>query len=325
MLLAGLHNVAQADFFNHGNASIRTDDAIHYTGKTAANQPALRGNFIRCGLQFWQRGSIIEGEVNEMADRNSAIGVFDSGVGGVGTLAQLMQELPDEHFIYYGDTAHAPYGTKTPDEVMQCVRDVMAHLQARDVKAVVIACNTATSVAAATLREELTLPIIGMEPALKPASENRQSGDILVLATPVTLSLQKFERLMEKYGEAAIPVPCPGLMELVEARDFAGAEAYLAQVFAKADLARVDAVVLGCTHYVFLRPILSRLLPQHVTVYDGNLGTARQLHRVLESRGMRCDPEQKGSVDIETSSDDKEQVLQVMHALLAMAREQLNA
>ena len=259
-----------------------------------------------------------------MADRNSAIGVFDSGVGGVGTLAQLMKELPDENFIYYGDTAHAPYGTKTPEEVMQCVRGVMAQLQARDVKAVVIACNTATSVAAAALREELTMPIIGMEPALKPASENRRTGDILVLATPVTLSLQKFERLMEKYGEAAIPVPCPGLMELVEARDFAGAEKYLTDVFAGTDLAHVDAVVLGCTHYVFLRPILSRLLPPHVTVYDGNLGTARQLRRVLEGRELRCDPAQKGGVVIETSSEEKERVLNVMHSLLDMAREQIS-
>lgn len=259
-----------------------------------------------------------------MSDRNSAIGVFDSGVGGVGTLAQLTHELPDEDFIYFGDTANAPYGTKTPEQVMQCVRSVMKELQARDVKAVVIACNTATSVAAAALRAELTLPIIGMEPALKPASEQRRNGQILVLATPVTLSLQKFERLMEKYGEAAVPVPCPGLMELVEARDFDGAEVYLNRVFAQTDLSLVDGVVLGCTHYVFLRPILSRILPASVRVYDGNEGTARQLRRVLEERNIRHTSGHNGCVTLETSSADKAAVLNTMQELLAMEQSRLN-
>ena len=259
-----------------------------------------------------------------MSDRNSAIGVFDSGVGGVGTLAQLTHELPDEDFIYFGDTANAPYGTKSPDEVMRHVRNVMKELQQRDVKAVVIACNTATSVAAATLRAELTLPIIGMEPALKPASEQRREGQILVLATPVTLSLQKFERLMEKYGDAAVPVPCPGLMELVEVCDFEGAKEYLASVFAQIDLSHVDGVVLGCTHYVFLRPILAHLLPSSVRVYDGNEGTARQLHRVLSERGLRHTPDHVGSVTLETSSTDKATVLRTMKELLGMEQRRLN-
>ena len=141
-----------------------------------------------------------------MADINDPIGVFDSGVGGISVLAELMRTLPNERFLYYGDSLHAPYGTKPEAEVLGYVRGIMAEMMRRGVKAVVIACNTATSVAAATLRAELDLPIIGMEPALKPASEIRHGGQILVLATPVTLRLQKFQALMARYGE---PCRCP--------------------------------------------------------------------------------------------------------------------
>ena len=258
-----------------------------------------------------------------MADSRSAIGVFDSGVGGIGTLAQLTRELPHESFVYFGDTANAPYGTKAPEEVMRCVRSVMEQLTAMDVKAVVIACNTATSVAAARLRAELTLPIIGMEPALKPAAEARRDGMILVLGTPVTLRLEKFSALMDKYGEGAVRVPCPGLMELVEARDFDQAELYLQNLLRDYDLNRVDAVVLGCTHYVFLRPVLKRLLPEHVRVFDGNEGTARQLRRVLEQNALLNETEEQGSVKLLTSSPHKEETISVMQALLKMAVETL--
>ena len=250
----------------------------------------------------------------------NSIGVFDSGVGGISVLAELERELPHEHFIYYGDTLHAPYGTKTPEEVMTCVRQVMKELTAREVKAVVIACNTATSVAAATLRQEMTLPIIGMEPALKPASLIRQGGAILVLATPVTLSLPKFQSLMERYGEGAVPLPCPGLMDLVEQKNFPEAKHYLQQALSAYDLAAVDAIVLGCTHYVFLRPLLRELLPDHVQVMDGNSGTAKQLRRVLEGKNLlRNDGE--GNVLL-LSSSPKEEDHARMEELLTLARQQ---
>ena len=244
------------------------------------------------------------------------IGVFDSGVGGIGTLAALMRELPGERFLCYGDTANAPYGTKTREDCMACIERVMAHLLARDVKAVVIACNTATAVAAAELRARHALPIIGVEPALKPAQEMRHGGSILVLATPMTLRLEKFRALYARYGEGAIPLPCPGLMELVEREDDAAAREYLTRLLAPYDLQTVDAVVLGCTHYVFLRPILSELLPGHVAVLDGNAGTARQLRRVLTERGLLSAGE--GSVTLETSGD-AQTVLPVMRRLLERA------
>lgn len=230
------------------------------------------------------------------------VGVFDSGVGGISTLGALRHVLPSEEFIYYGDTLHAPYGTKPQEEVLGYIRGVMAQLQALDVKAVVIACNTATAVAAATLRAELDLPIIGIEPALKPASEVRRAGQILVLATPVTLALPKFAALMARYGEGAVPVPCPGLMELVEAEDFDAARDYLRELLAPFDLTQVDAVVLGCTHYSFLRPLLAEMMPPQVQVMDGNLGTARQLARVLAQRDLLREAGQ-GSVRFMTSGD----------------------
>ncbi|MGN0779268.1 MAG: glutamate racemase [Aristaeellaceae bacterium] len=252
-----------------------------------------------------------------MARAMNPVGVFDSGVGGISVLAELRRVLPREDFLFYGDTAHAPYGTKRPEEVLGFVRGVMAHLMDRGVKAVVIACNTATSVAAEELRRQSEIPIIGMEPALKPAHELRHGGQILVMATPMTLRLPKFQRLMERYGEGAEPLPCPGLMDLVEQENFTQAKQYLREHFAPYDMTRVDAVVLGCTHYTFLRPVLAELLPDRVPVLDGNLGTARQLARVLESRAL-LNPNGAGCITLETSGDPAV-VLPVMERLLHRA------
>lgn len=246
------------------------------------------------------------------------IGVFDSGVGGIGTLHSLRRELPNEDFLYYGDTAHAPYGTKPREEVMTCVTRVMTHLLSKHVKAVVIACNTATAVAAKELRAQYTLPILGMEPALKPAHAMRHGGSILVLATPMTLRLEKFQALYAQYGEGAIPLPCPGLMELVEQEATEQARRYLLELLHPYDLRTVDAVVLGCTHYVFLRPLLRELLPENVQVLDGNDGTARQLRRVLTENDLLSARETPGNITLETSGDP-EQVLPVMQRLLRRA------
>ena len=246
------------------------------------------------------------------------IGVFDSGVGGISALRAMIRMLPQERFIYYGDTANAPYGTKDTDEVIACVKRVTDELLSKKIKALVIACNTATGAAAYTLRRELTIPVIGMEPALKPASELRKNGDILVLATPLTLHQEKFNRLMEKYGEGAVRVPCTGLMELVENENWAGAEAYLKEVFALYDLKKTDAVVLGCTHYVFLKEMIREMLPEHIAITEGSDGTARQLKRVL-ARNHLLREEGKGQVDLETSGtpEDIEKMRRLLnHAIL---------
>ena len=228
------------------------------------------------------------------------IGVFDSGVGGITALRAMIRTLPREHYIYYGDTANAPYGTKETAEVIACVRKVTGRLLERKIKALVIACNTATGAAASTLRRELTIPVIAMEPALKPASEIRKNGSVLVLATPLTLHQEKFNLLMEKYGEGAVRVPCTGLMELVEQENWQAAKAYLKEVFALYDLRKVDAVVLGCTHYVFLKEMIRGMLPERIAITEGSEGTARQLRRVL-ARNHLLNENGEGRVELETS------------------------
>ena len=241
------------------------------------------------------------------------VGVFDSGVGGISVLREMVSRLPKENFIYYGDTRNAPYGTKTPEEVREKVRDVVDKLLDANIKALVIACNTATSAAAAELRSTLDIPVIGMEPALKPAQQLRGDGSILVLATPLTLREEKFEKLMEKYGQGAVKVACPGLMELVEAGETEEAGKYLRTLFGGYDMDRVDAVVLGCTHYVFLRDMIRDMIPARTAITDGNEGTARQLERVMRERGCLKN-EGEGSVVLRTSGTEGD--LRMMERLL---------
>ena len=248
-----------------------------------------------------------------MNRREDPVGVFDSGVGGISALIAMKRLLPNETFIYYGDTRNAPYGTKDTDEVIRCVHDVVARLMKEKIKALVIACNTATGAAAATLRKELDIPVIGMEPALKPASELRKDGSILVLATPLTLHQDKFERLMEKYGEGAIRVPCTGLMELVEQEDYEQAEAYLKQVFSSYDMNTVDAIVLGCTHYAFLKDMIRDMIPPSVAITEGSDGTARQLKRMLQRNNL-INESGRGKIILETSGTEKD--LRLMQKLL---------
>lgn len=249
-----------------------------------------------------------------MSNCADPVGVFDSGVGGISTLGEMRRVLPSETFIYYGDTANAPYGTKSTAEVIRCVRDVVAELQRESIKALVIACNTATGAAAATLRAELDIPVIGMEPALKPASEIRHGGSILVMATPLTLRQEKFNHLMSLYGEGAVKVPCEGLMELVEGERWEEAREYLRQLLTRFDPKKVDAAVLGCTHYVFLKDMLRELLPGHVQIMDGNAGTARQLKRVLAQRDLLRE-DGGGEIIFRTSGDEKT-VLPLMERML---------
>lgn len=216
------------------------------------------------------------------------IGVFDSGVGGISVLREAARLLPREDFIYYGDNAHAPYGTKTEREIRALTWRVVLFMLERDAKALVIACNTATSASAAFLRRHLTIPIIGMEPALKPASVYKSYGAILVMATEATLSLPKFQNLMNEYGEGAYPVPCNGLVELIECGCFDCDELHLLldSLFAPFENTHIGAIVLGCTHYVFIRKAIASHFPAGTPIVDGNLGTARHLTHILKERGL---------------------------------------
>ena len=252
------------------------------------------------------------------ARRDAPVGVFDSGVGGISVLRDLRALMPDEDFIYFGDGANAPYGEKSSDEIRVLAWNVVEKLLDRGIKALVIACNTATAAAAPLIRERLDMPVVAMEPALKPASACAHGGKVVVMATPLTLSLDKFKRLMSEYGRDALPMPCPGLMDMVERGVVDGPEMdeYLAGVREKIGDVRVDAVVLGCTHYVFLRTAVERAFPG-AQVIDGNGGTARQLKRLLEERGLaRGESGRVGSVELITSGDPSE--IELMRKLLNM-------
>lgn len=236
--------------------------------------------------------------------QDSAIGVFDSGVGGVSVLRALAEHLPGERFLYYGDNKNAPYGTRTEEEIRRLTMDAAEFLVQKGIKALVVACNTATSAAIVPLRARYTnMPVVGIEPALKPASRYYEEGDVLVFATPATLRQSKFQHLYELYGQHARVVPCPGLMEFVE-RDELHSEAlddYLRQLLQPFRGERISAAVLGCTHYSFLRTAIGKALPG-VSLLDGNDGTARRL-KFLLTEGNLLRKAEKGEVTFLTSGD----------------------
>ncbi len=244
------------------------------------------------------------------------VGFLDSGLGGISVLGEALRILPEENFIYFGDTLHIPYGDKPPETVYQYTHAAVDTLMERGCKAIVIACNTATRVAAARLRQELPLPIIGMEPALKPASLLPGDGRVLVMATRNTLKLPKFQALMELYGQGAIPVPCSGLMECVEEGQLSGqrVEGLLAELFAPYANENIKAVVLGCTHYPFLRQTISRFFSADTALIDGNLGTVRQLRRRLEEENL-LSPGPGGKVTFLSSLDGEEPILRMQRML----------
>ncbi len=256
-----------------------------------------------------------------MADRRAPVAVFDSGLGGISVLRELVRTLPLENYLYYGDSLHAPYGTKTPEEVVELTMQAAAYLLSRGAKALVVACNTATSAAIRHLRKAYPeLPIVGTEPAIKPAVERHPGGRILMLATAMTVQEEKFQRLKAQYDDQAqiIPIACSGLMEYVEQGILRGpeVEGYLLDKLEPYLKVPIDAVVLGCTHYPFLRASIRRIVGRRAEIIDGGAGIARQLQRRLEEQGMRNPGPQNGAVTFESSLDEPE-MLELMQALFS--------
>ncbi|MGM9679918.1 MAG: glutamate racemase [Eubacteriales bacterium] len=239
-------------------------------------------------------------------EKSASIGVFDSGMGGISTLRELIARLPGENFLFYGDDKNAPYGIKTVDQVRTLAEDCVEHLMAwGPLKAVVIACNTATGAAAGYLREKYPdLIIIGAEPALKPAVRYKEHSRVLVMATPLTLQTVKFKELERRVGRdsTVLELPCPGLMEFVE-RGIVDGEELLTLLHTLLDpyVGKVDSVVLGCTHYPFLQKAISGILGQGVPLFDGNEGIAAETARRLAEKGLLSD-NPIGSVHYDTSS-----------------------
>ena len=242
-----------------------------------------------------------------MSTNQDYIGVFDSGVGGISVLRHLVKLMPAERFLYFGDSANAPYGTRSREAVRELSFAAAQRLMARGIKALVVACNTATSAAINELRAAYPeLIIIGIEPALKVAADQFPGGGIGVMATPMTLREEKFASLMARYGETCrvYKLPAPGLVELVELgrADSPETAALLRQLLAPcAD--KLDAVVLGCTHYPFAAGAIARVLGDKVAILDGGEGTARETKRRLAEAGLLR--EGTGEVVIENSMEDQ--------------------
>ena len=202
--------------------------------------------------------------------KDAFVGVFDSGIGGISVLKRLVTELPYERFVFYGDSAHAPYGSKTPQQVQALSGAITDTFVDEGAKAIVIACNTATAAAAQMLRERYPqLPIVGVEPALKPAALAHPQGRIIVMATARTLSLSKFLRLEAQWGTTSqiIPIAGTGIVELIEAGKANSPQMHdLLEKLIGQYRGAVDAVVLGCTHYPILMPKIRKHVPENVQI-----------------------------------------------------------
>jgi len=216
------------------------------------------------------------------------IGFFDSGIGGISVLYQALKLLPQENYIYYADTLHVPYGEKSKDEVQKLVFQATDFIAGQNVKALVIACNSATSAAVKDLRNKYHLPILGIEPAVKPAIKKslEKGRRVLVLATNLTLKEEKYTSLVTQLDNGGIVdgLALPGLVEFAEKFQFDEKviSPYFIEQFAPFDLNQYETIVLGCTHFPFYKDILEKLLPKHIDIIDGGIGTAKNLKRILE-------------------------------------------
>ena len=219
------------------------------------------------------------------------IGVFDSGVGGLSVLREINQLLPNESLLYVGDCGHIPYGEKSPEFIRERCAIIAEFFQREGAKALVLACNTATVAAVADLRQRYPdWPVVGMEPAVKPAAAATRSGVVGVLATTGTLQSAKFAALLDRFATdvRVITQPCPGLVELIETGDLnSGALRQLLQGYVEPLLsAGCDTIILGCTHYPFLKPLLAQMLPPSIVLIDTGAAVARQLKRLLGERDL---------------------------------------
>jgi len=256
-------------------------------------------------------------------DKDRPIGFFDSGVGGISVLKESLKVLQSEDFVYFGDSLNAPYGTKAVDVVKKLTFNAVDFLLDKGVKVVVIACNTATSVAIDALRRKYTnIPIIGIEPALKPAVEVSRGKSVIIMATPMTLVEKKFSDLMKLYNKDVniIPLPCAGLVELIENGITEGyeIEKYLKEKLNSFENIDVASIVLGCTHYPFIKNELVKIVGEKTIIIDGSIGTVNQLKRQLTCNNILNEKKTKGIVTIYSSSVNSNKTVDLSYKLLEL-------
>jgi len=242
-----------------------------------------------------------------MHQKEDYIAVFDSGVGGISVLRQLIAVMPNERYLYFGDSANAPYGTRSSDEVRFLTMQAVDKLIPMGIKALVVACNTATAAAVELLRRTYPeLIVVGIEPAVKVGADRFPGGTVGVMATPLTMESQRIHGLMDRHAQQCrfISLPTPGLADLVEAGKAVSEEAEdLLRPLLLPLRGKLDALVLGCTHYPFAAPVIQKLLGENTVLLDGGEGTAREAKRRLEAKGLlRCGP---GEQVILSSAEDK--------------------
>jgi len=240
---------------------------------------------------------------------NAPIGVFDSGVGGISVLQHIHALLPHEHLLYVADSRYAPYGGKTPEEIQSRCFELTDFLIAKGAKAIVVACNTATAAAIDRMRAKYSLPIIGMEPAVKPAAAASKNGVIGVLATVGTLKSAQFAGLLESYGRnvKVVTQGCIGLVECIERGELSNeATLNLLQQYCKPLLDEgADTIVLGCTHYPFVAPLIRQVVGEDVALIDTGAAVAKQLQNRLSVLDLLAPPDQAGEVRFWSNSPSK--------------------
>ena len=243
--------------------------------------------------------------------QDKPIGFFDSGVGGLSVLKYALSVMPEENYIYFGDSLNAPYGTKSSDEVYTLTENAVFNLIDQGAKAIVIACNTATSISVDKLRTKTNIPIISMEPAIKPALE-QTNGKVLLLATSVTISSDRVNNLITRFDKykRVIKVSCQQLAKKIEEAVFSSVDldSYLKELLLPYKNDNVSAVVLGCTHYPFISHKISEYLGENIKIYDGIDGTVSHLKDVLIENKIKNVSDKKGYTIINSSLNDEKAV-----------------
>jgi glutamate racemase len=239
---------------------------------------------------------------------NSPIGIFDSGVGGISVLRAIREQMPEEFVSYFGDQGHIPYGPRPMEQIRNFSEAITEFLLKKNAKIIVVACNTASAAALKYLREMFPdVQFIGMEPAVKPAAEQTQTGKVGVLATPATFQGALYTSVVERFanGVELLQNTCPGLVQQIEQGKLNSEETHRILKSALLPMLEknIDTVVLGCTHYPFVIPLIQQIVGNNVRVIDPAPSVAKQTARLLEAGGMRTQSVSNGDIKFYTSGD----------------------